>query len=363
MPLDVTNNTPQNMMWTVMEEVYDNTMDSEGDLMDPACESNVEHSHGQRISQDEQIKAFEATLANEARRTAELEREKQELERLQHLAYVEEQTRLERERFAYIEEQSRLERERMYQIAQLELAQLEEERWRRLQILKQHQFQQLQQHQQQSMPQRKSIGFADSALLYSSDRTYDEVNRMWYSKDELATFKNERKIVVKALKRANFNVAAVERSGKYCLRGYEAYFSLDVNKAMKDARTLVTSLVLTEQERQRSLGIHDEEAIRFACSSVSQWACDNAAKLGENDEIDVYGMYDSEYSMDYADFDDNGDNVAHSNMDMAMENFDPLPQYQSEQDPNDDNLAERVQSALKLVQALRSGTQSSSIGM
>lgn len=346
-----------------MDEVYDNAMDSECDLLDPAYEP-LEQSHGRRISQDEQIKAFEATLANEARRIAELEREKQELDRMQQLAYIEEQTRIERDRQAYIEEQSRLERERMYQIAQLELAQLEEERWRRLQILRQHQFQQ---QQQQSMPKRKSVGFADSALLYSSDRTQDEVNRMWYSKDELATFKNERKLVVKALKRANFNVAAVERSGKYCLRGYEAYFSLDVNKAMKDARTLVTSLVLTEQERQRSLGAHDDEAIRFACSSVSQWACDNASKLGENDEIDVYGMYDSEYSMDYADFDDqgyhNGEHVAHSNMDMAMENFDPLQQHQSEEDPNDDNLAERLQSALKLVQALRSGTQSSSIGM
>lgn len=346
-----------------MEEVYDNAMDSECDMMDPAYESNVDLSNGRRISQDEQIKAFEATLANEARRNAELEREKQEHERLQQIAFIEEQTRLELDRQAYIEEQARLERERMYQIAQLELAQLEEERWRRLQMLKQHQYQQ---QQQESMFNRKTVGFADSALLYSSDRTHDEVNRMWYSKDELATFKNERKLVVKALKRANFNVAAVERSGKYCLRGYEAYFSLDVNKAMKDARTLVTSLVLTEQERQRSLGVHDDEAIRFACSSVSQWACDNASKLGENDEIDVYGMYDSEYTMDYGDFDDqrynNGEHVAHSNTDMAMEHYDTLQQHQSQEDPDDDNLAERVQSALKLVQALRSGTQSSSIG-
>jgi sulfur relay (sulfurtransferase) DsrC/TusE family protein len=342
-----------------MEDVYDHTMDSEFDPMDPAYESNVQESHNHRISQDEQIKAHEATLANEARRNAELEREKEELERLQYLALMEEQTRLQRERQEYIEEQSRLERERMYQIAQLELAQLEEERWRRLQILRQHQAQ-----QQLSLPKRKAVGFADSALLYSSDRTQEEVNRMWYSKDELAVFKNERKLVVKALKRANFNIAAVERSGKYCLRGYEAYFSLDINKAMKDARTLVTSLVLTEQERQRSLSTHDNEAIRFACSSVSQWACDNALKLGENDEIDVYGAYDLECSMDYADFDDHRyEQDGHTNIDMTMENFEPLQHYQSEEDPNDDNLAERVQSALKLVQALRSGTQSSSIGM
>jgi hypothetical protein len=344
-----------------MEEVYDNSMESECDMIDPANESNVEQ-HGHRISQDEQIKAYEATLANEARRNAELEREKQERERMQHLAFVEEQTRLEQERRHYIEEQSRQERERMYQIAQLELAQMEEERWRRLQLLRQYQLQQ--QQPQLSTPKRKTVGFADSALLYSSDRTQDEVNRMWYSKDELAIFKNERKLVVKALKRANFNVAAVERSGKYCLRGYEAYFSLDVNKAMKDARTLVTSLVLTEQERQRSLGIHDDEAIRFACSSVSQWACDNALKLGENDEVEVYGVYDSDYNMDYSEFDDQryGHNN-HSNMDTTLENFDPLQQYQSEEDPNDDSLAERLQSALKLVQALRSGTQSTSIDM
>ena len=352
MPADITtsNNTTQNTMWNAMEEVPDCAMDSECDYMDPAYEPSAEQSP-HRMSQDEQIKAYEATLANEAR----LEREKNERERYQQLAFVEEQTRLERNRIAYLEEQARLERERMYQIAQLELAQLEQERWRRLQLLKQHQLQE----QSIQTQKRKSVAFADSALLFSSDRTPEEVGRMWYSKDELAIFKNERKLVVKALKRANFNLDVVERSGKYCLRGYEAYFSLDVNKAMKDARTLVTSLVLTEQERQRNLGMRDDEALRFACSSVSQWACDNALKLGENDEMDVYGSYDSEYnnnnnsSMDYAHSQQQDQEPRYytgdtAGTDMAMD------------DPNEDNLAERLQSALKLVQALRSGTQMSS---
>jgi hypothetical protein len=334
------------MMWTVQHDVYDDMVDLEYDAMDPAADSSLLRSAERgRLSQDEEIKAYEATLANEARRTAEIEREQQEQEQLQQLVIL--------------ERQAILEHERIQQLAQLELAQLEEERWRRLQILHQQQLQ----YQAPPVPKRKEVGFADSALLYSSDRTYDEVNRMWYLKEELATFKNERKLVVKALKKANFDVANVERSGKYCLRGYEAYFSLDVNKAMKDARSLATSLVLTEQQRQRSLGVHDEEAIRIACSAVSQWAGDIASKLGENDEVDVYGVYDNSYSMDYFNFDDqrydNGQYYDASNMDYAIEHVDSSQQQRIEDDSVEDNLAERLESAMKLVQALRSGAISS----
>jgi hypothetical protein len=339
-------------MWTVQEEVYDEVMDFDYDPMDPAAETSMDHrSESRRLSQDEQIKAHEASLANEARRIAELEREQQELERLQRIAFA--------------EEQSRLEQEREFQLAQLEIARFEEEKWRRLQLIIQQQQQQ--QLQFSSISPRKEVGFADSALLYSSDRSHDEVHRMWYSKDELAAFKNDRKVVVKALKRANFDVATVERSGKFCLRGYEAYFSLEVNKAMKDARTLVTSLVLTEQERQRRLGIRDDEALRFACSSVSQWACDNALKLGDDDEVDVYGMYESAQDMDYLDYVDrryeNDQYDTNPRMDLTMDQLPPMQQHHSGDESNDDNLVERLDSALKLIRVLRSGTQSDSNGL
>jgi hypothetical protein len=327
------------MVWTVQQETHDDSMETgfDGDPSDPASEPNFfGSSNGGALSQDDRIKADEVIRANEARRVADIERAQQERERLQ-----------------------RIEQERLQELSQRQHAQLQQERWQQLMLLQQQQLQ----LEQQS--HRREVSFADSALLYSSDRTIDEVSRMWYTKDELANFKNERKGIVKVLKRTNFDVAAVERSGKYCLRGYEAYFSLEVNKAMKDARSLALSLVLTEQDRQRALGIRDVEAIRFACSAVSQWACDNAVKLGEDDEMDVYGIYDDAFGANYSYFGDERYNSAHyctnSSSDVIMEQADSS-QRSLEIDSGDDNLAERLESALRLVRALRSGTQASSIG-
>ena len=144
--------------------------------------------------------------------------------------------------------------------------------------------------QQQQRPRKKVVQFADTALLYSSDRSYDEdVLPAWYTRDELQVFKQQRKEIVQTLKRFDFDLLAVER--RYCLRGYEPYFSLQVNKAMKYARSLVQSLVFTEQERQWKHGLVEPEAIRESSCCASQWARDNALQLGKNDEMEVFGEY------------------------------------------------------------------------
>jgi hypothetical protein len=291
------------MMWSVQQtEMYD------ADYMDTGGEDPADPAR--RLSQDEEIKAHEAERANEARRVAEIERYQQQRQL-----------------------------EEAYRIQQ------QEAEWQRLLLLQQQQL------QFPSPPsRRKEVSFADSALLYSSDRTVEEIDRMWYSKDELALFKNERKAVVKALKKTRFDVAAVERKG-HCLRGYEAYFSLDINKAMKDSRTLLISLVLTEQDRQRAVGINDPEALRFAGAAVSQWAGDNALKLGESDEVEVYGIYNAAFGgANDCPVDAYYAPASNYDQDMMME---PIGEIEEE-----DNLADRLESALRLVRALRSGTQS-----
>jgi hypothetical protein len=305
------------MMWSVQPEMYDADYMDTGGGEDPADPANP--AAEQRLSQDEQIKAHEAELANEARRVAELEQYQQHQRKL----------------------------EEAYRIQQ------QEAEWQQLLLLQQRQ--QLQFDQQQ-YSRRKEVTFADSALLYSNDRTREEIDSMWYSKDELEKFKSERKSVVKALKKTHFDVAAVERKG-YCLRGYEAYFSLDINKAMKDSRALAISLVLTEQDRQRAVGMKDPEALRFAGAAVSQWAGDNALKLGESDEVEVYGIYNAAFG-----------GASDGYYAPAMDTYYPLhPSHNYDQDMmmepigeiEEDNLADRLESALRLVRALRSGTQTS----
>lgn len=254
-----------------------------------------------------------------------------------------------------------------------------------------------QQIRRRKLPKR--VCFAEEALLYSSDRTLLEVKNSWYNRDELNDFKAERKEIVRVLKRAHFDLARVEATGKYCLRGFEPYFSMQVNKAMKYARSLVTNLVLSEQERQRNHGIYyDPEAMRRACWHGSEWARENALHLGQNDEEEVYGEYDSmlPYSLTpneqaAAYFHEQDDDVScttqstmgglslSSTVCRKRENEQPNIVEERRQPPNhrhqqlaqasntatnthtveNPELAERLESALKLVEALKFGRQSS----
>jgi hypothetical protein len=146
----------------------------------------------------------------------------------------------------------------------------------------QQQYQrQLQQLRQQQPPKRR-VTFAEDVYLYPSLHASPEhVKPLWYSADELADFKKERRNIVKQLKKAQFDLSQVPR--KYCLRGYEAYFSLNINKATKCARELCISVVAVEQARQRATGAYNPEALRHVCSQATQWARDNGIALGAQD--------------------------------------------------------------------------------
>lgn len=128
---------------------------------------------------------------------------------------------------------------------------------------------------------RKQVSFSESALVYGSTRTPEDVNDSWYTKAELTTFKNDRRETVRVLKKSNFDI---ERVGAvHCLRGYEAYMSIEINKATKYCRELVLNLVFSEQNRQRMVGIVDHESIRIASQHASSWALRNALEVGSND--------------------------------------------------------------------------------
>lgn len=130
----------------------------------------------------------------------------------------------------------------------------------------------------------KSLRFAHEAFLYPTLRTEEEVVDSWYSAGELAEFKQERKETIRQFKSVGFDMQKI--GDRYCMRGFEAYFSVEMHKATKYARDLVMSVVLVEQNRQRSKGRSDDETIRLQCAGASQWARDNAQELGTLDAKD-----------------------------------------------------------------------------
>ena len=134
-----------------------------------------------------------------------------------------------------------------------------------------------------------AVRFAGEAYLYPSTVDIKSVPDGWYNRDELAVFKKERKNVVRVLKKVDFDTVAVCQSN-YCLRGYEPYFSVAMNKATKYARELVNKVVLEEQKRQAAASISNPEALREVCAAATTWARANALELGCLDALESFAL-------------------------------------------------------------------------
>jgi len=137
------------------------------------------------------------------------------------------------------------------------------------------------------------------------DETDDHYFLSWYNQDELLVFKNDRRCFVKALKRVHYNVDKllelqdqyirthptsnfVLQKKSHCPRGYEAYFTVAINRDYKHKRLAVFAAVLTEQKRQRSLmEIPDVDLLASKAQRASQWSRDLAFQLAAQDAKDA----------------------------------------------------------------------------
>ena len=99
-------------------------------------------------------------------------------------------------------------------------------------------------------------------------------------------FKMERKLVVRALRKVNFNLNLIDQK-VHQLRGLEAYSSIKFNKLMLQKRSDVIKGVMSEQARQRSLGIRDNEALRNKSCSATRWASQRGFELAKKDAEDA----------------------------------------------------------------------------
>lgn len=132
----------------------------------------------------------------------------------------------------------------------------------------------------------KRVSFAEDALLYSGNVTEEEVKRSWYSQKEFVNIKQGRRDTIGLMKDNDFDIDRLESEG-YCLRGFEPYFSPEINRAMKFARVRAYQNVLEEQERQRVVGVYSPEAIREQSCEITGWARETALRLAANDALEA----------------------------------------------------------------------------
>lgn len=128
----------------------------------------------------------------------------------------------------------------------------------------------------------RRVTFAPVTEIRGTHWNQEDVDQGWYTKDELAVFKEERKALVKTLKKVRFDLSRIDQS-VHCLRGYEAYFSIKANKEYKQKRQMVWGAVLQEQARQRYMGRKDGLMMQLVSAHATQWARDTATELGMQD--------------------------------------------------------------------------------
>ncbi|CAB9512499.1 expressed unknown protein [Seminavis robusta] len=129
---------------------------------------------------------------------------------------------------------------------------------------------------------RRHVSFAPVTSMVSNEWSREEVDAGWYTKDELSVLKQERKALVKVLKKVRFDLSMIDQS-VHCLRGYEAYLSIQANKEYKAKRQMVWESVLREQARQRYMRISDPLMMQLVSGHATQWARDTATELGMKD--------------------------------------------------------------------------------
>lgn len=114
----------------------------------------------------------------------------------------------------------------------------------------------------------------------------------WYSRDELKKIKSERKVIVRELRKVNFDVRSIDPS-VYELRGLEAYLSPEILRTTLTKRKEVLEVVFNEQNRQRQFegGKRNAEGIQLASLRASEWFRTRAREFAEKDAKEAQALY------------------------------------------------------------------------
>eukprot|EP00542_Grammatophora_oceanica_P013171 CAMPEP_0194035162 /NCGR_PEP_ID=MMETSP0009_2-20130614/7623_1 /TAXON_ID=210454 /ORGANISM="Grammatophora oceanica, Strain CCMP 410" /LENGTH=279 /DNA_ID=CAMNT_0038676417 /DNA_START=36 /DNA_END=875 /DNA_ORIENTATION=- len=128
---------------------------------------------------------------------------------------------------------------------------------------------------------KRRVQFDDRVGKADSDDVIEGAH-IWYSKQELASMKDEAKTTVRALRDVGWNPKALDES-RYCLRGLEDW---KTRTALRDKKSRIQNIVggvLEEQANQKKMGISDPKGIQVLASACSKSARERALRIGVSD--------------------------------------------------------------------------------
>lgn len=137
-----------------------------------------------------------------------------------------------------------------------------------------------------------------STTCYDSTMTRDEVDCLWYNRQELKVCQEEKRQTIKAIKLVKGNMGLLEGT-KYITRGFECYQSIKFNRTIREQRRAVVDSVLQLQRQQRETSTIDPDQMAFICSKHSNWARSWATDLGMKNaiknEVSLKDLFNTEH--------------------------------------------------------------------
>ena len=98
-------------------------------------------------------------------------------------------------------------------------------------------------------------------------------NNLWFSSQEMNSLRHQRTMMIRSILSTNMNVeeyAELNIQETSVFMGLENYLSRDVSQEIGYRTGVIISAVLSEQQRQWDIGIHDPEIICFISEVLSE---------------------------------------------------------------------------------------------
>lgn len=133
---------------------------------------------------------------------------------------------------------------------------------------------------------KRKVRFASTVrILHFPKLSKKEASATWLSSEEMQALKKECTFTVKCMECVNMQCFLQGENARCESRGLES--QTKIGKKRKDKlRYEAKKAVLGEQQRQRCLGIFDEEAIAKGYKRLTERSIDLARKIGISDHLE-----------------------------------------------------------------------------
>jgi hypothetical protein len=128
------------------------------------------------------------------------------------------------------------------------------------------------------------------AIHFNHNHTREEIDVIWYSRDEYKGIKSNVHATMKKMMRHQGELSSVNKDHNYCTRGIEDRLPAKYRERISHKKAIIRS-VLQEQENQRILGIQNPNRISLVYRAQSNRNVATSKRRAALDDEDAKEYY------------------------------------------------------------------------